>query len=132
MPIPKLYGLYSTELNRPALPADPRCCSVAMTAEIGFDGGAEEFNFTVITPSVLSDDAGTRWGHGYLIVEEFDWNAVERAVARLLMHAERSNWPDAARELAKEMRWEFDGYTPYQRRRAARPPAGWWRGILGR
>lgn len=131
MPIPKLYGLYSTELNRPALPGDPRCCSVVMTAEIGFEGGADEFSFTVITPSVLSGDAETRWGRGYLIVDEFDWDAIERAVTRLLMHADRSTWPDAARELAKEMRWEFDGYTLHQRRHAPRPHTGWWRGILG-
>jgi Immunity protein 8 len=113
MPIPKLYHLYSIDLERPALPADPRDCEVLVQAEIGFGGlaGADEFAFSVVTPSRLVGD-GTRWGRGYLIVPEFSWQTVERAVERLLMHADRPTWAEAAAELTKEMRWEFEHYTP--------------------
>ena len=113
MPVPKLWNLYSLEVERPALPPDPSDCAVLVRAEIGFGGlaGADEFSFTVITPSQLRDD-GVRWGRGYLIVPQFSWEAAEQAVRRLLMHADRATWPEAAGELAKEMYWEFENYAP--------------------
>src|SRR5687768_8499849 len=112
MPVPTLYYVYSIDLERPALPPDPADCEVLVRAEIGFGGlaGADEFTFTVITPSRLADGA-TRWGRGYLVVPEFSWEVVERAVQRLLMHADRPTWEAAAGELTKEMRWEFEHHT---------------------
>jgi hypothetical protein len=88
-----------------------------MTAELGpARGGADRFHFVVVTPDRLLDGAPVRWGRGYLVVEEFSWEAVEGALGGLLMHADRSHWADAARELAKELHWEFDGYVEHRDR----------------
>jgi hypothetical protein len=114
MPIPVLKSLSSPDLERPALPADPTRCAVVVEAEIGPPGeetGADLFSLTVATPNVFLDGAELRWGRGYLIVERFSWEAVERAIRRLLMHADRATWPESAAELAKELHWEFEHYA---------------------
>jgi hypothetical protein len=115
MPIPALKSLSSPDIDPPALPAEPTRCAVFVEAEIGplgEDTGADLFSFTVATPSALLDGADVRWGRGYLIVERFSWEAVERAIGKLLMHADRATWAESAAELAKELHWEFEHYTP--------------------
>lgn len=112
MAIPVLHYLSSPDLERDQLPEDPRSCAIVMNAEIGPErGGADSFQFVVVTPNRLLEGAPVRWGRGFLVVEEFSWDAVEHALRRLVMHAGRKNWGDSARELAKELNWEFDGYT---------------------
>lgn len=115
MPIPVLKSLSSPELDLPALPADPTRCAVFVEAEIGPPGessGADLFSFTVATPSELLDGTDARWGRGYLILERFSWEAVERAIRKLLMHADRATWHESATELGKELHWEFESYAP--------------------
>ena len=114
MPIPILRSLTSVELARPALPVDPTDCAVLLHAEIGPPGapGGDVFTFTAITPSQLAEADGPRWGRGYLILPAFSWEGAEQAVRRLLMHADRGAWEESARELAKELHWEFEHYTP--------------------
>ena len=114
MPIPVLKSLSSIQLDSDALPPDPSDCVVTIDAEIGFGDlpGADRFSFDVVSPSALARDDLPRWGRGYLLVPEFSWDAVRRAVAKLLLHADRATWPEAASELGKEMRWEFEHYAP--------------------
>lgn len=114
MSIPILKCLGSPDLERGALPPDPESCDVYIEADIGprAAGGAETFSFSVVTPDrILGGDSGARWGRGYLIVDRFSWDAVDRALGKLLLHADRDTWADSARELAKELRWEFEGYA---------------------
>jgi hypothetical protein len=115
MSIPVLHGLSSPDLDRSGRPADPRSCAITVNAEIGpsASGGAEGFSFVAVTPDQLLDAGLMRWGRGYLILQEFSWDAVETAVRKLLMHADRPKWEDSARELAKEMNWEFDAYSKF-------------------
>ena len=110
MPIPVLHSLWSPDLERDKLPPDETDCELLIHAEIGPSarGGADSFTFVVATPNRLLNGQGARWGRGYLIVERFSWSAVERAVSKLLMHADRRKWKDAAAELSKEMHWEFE------------------------
>ena len=115
MTLPVLRSISSVELEGRALPPDPEDCAVLMHAEIGPTDaamGADRFHFTVATPSRVLDGAGMRWGRGTLVVDRFSWDGVESAVRRLLMHADRPTWEASALELAKEMHWEFENYTP--------------------
>jgi hypothetical protein len=108
----RLKGLDSADLAEGALPTDPECCRVSMTATIGpnsTDGG-DLFQFTVVTPKALSQDEA-QWGRGLLILPVFSWKAVERLLDRLLRHASRATWEECAAELNKELLWEFDNYT---------------------
>ena len=114
MPLPVLRSLSSYEFDRPALPPDPDDCAVLVHAEIGTADaakGTDLFRFTVATPSRILDGSGVRWGRGTLIVDRFSWEAVENAVRRLLMHADRPTWKESAIELGKEMHWEFENYA---------------------
>jgi hypothetical protein len=117
--IPVLHYLSSPDLERNVLPPDPESCAVAINAEIGprEKGGADNFFFTVVTPDqILSGDGGARWGRGYLVVSRFSWEAVDRTLSKLLLHADRDTWEESARELTKELHWEFDNYTEASRR----------------
>lgn len=119
MAIPVLHYLGSPDLERDALPPEPESCAVYINAEIGprAKGGADNFSFSVVTPDqILSHNGGARWGRGYLVVSRFSWEAVDRALSKLLLHADRDTWEDSARELAKELHWEFDNYTEASRR----------------
>lgn len=112
MAFPVLHHLTSPDLERGKLPEDPHSCAITINAEIGPDrGGAESFQFVVVTPDRLLDGAPVRWGRGYLVVQEFAWEAVEGALRRLFMHADRPTWEESARELSRELHWEFDGYS---------------------
>jgi hypothetical protein len=113
MSIPVVRHLSSPDLERNALPLDPSSCAVVMSAEIGPPSGGEEvFTFIVATPDrVLGKGDGARWGRGYLLVETFSWEVIERMLNSLVLHADRENWEASARELAKELHWEFENYS---------------------
>jgi len=111
---PVLKSLHSPDLEEPALPADPACCSVLVQAIIGPPGepGEESFDFLVVTPAYLEQQAHVRWGRGLLIVPEFAWATVRLMLAKLLPMAARESWSAIGAELNKEMHWEFDNYRP--------------------
>jgi Immunity protein 8 len=115
MVTPELRNLSSSDLERPALPVDPTDCSVALQAAIGPKNaeGEELFEFQVVTPAFLARNSLPRWGRGLLIVEEFSWPAVERALERLLAHAHRNTWAEVAAILNHELQWEYDNYQPF-------------------
>src|SRR5687767_6507165 len=100
MAIPFLHRLSSPDLERGALPPNPASCAVAITAEIGpLEGGAESFSFVVATPDQVLPSGGIRWGRGYLIVQEFSWEAVEGTLNKLLLFADRPTWKESAAQL---------------------------------
>jgi hypothetical protein len=111
-----LFSLDSTDLARDAVPSDPTNCCVSLTAKIGPSGGrgGDNFAFEVVTPRYLLEQGSGQWGRGWLVLDEFSWSAVDRMVRRLLTHASAPTWADAAQKLNQELRWEFDGYTPYK------------------
>jgi hypothetical protein len=114
MIIPVLKRLSSPDLERDRLPDDPAVCSIFCEAAIGprDAAGGDLFSFTAVTAHALLNEEGARWGRAYLIVDRFSWPAVERAIGNLCMHCSRSTWDACAAELAKEMNWEFERYTP--------------------
>ena len=112
---PQLKSLFSPDLERPALPRDPTNCSVVLQASIGPKGaeGEELFEFQVVTPEFLAKEGLPRWGRGLLIVEQFSWPTVERALEHLLAHAQRNTWAEVAAVLNHELQWEFDNYQSF-------------------
>jgi hypothetical protein len=111
--IPTIRSIISPDLAHGDLPRDPDDCSVLIEAEIGPAGlpGADVFSFQAVTPKYLTREALPRWGRGLLIVKHFSWREVEASLQKLLMHAARSDWSSVAAELAKELHWEFEGYS---------------------
>src|SRR5205814_6169217 len=67
---------------------------------------AAVFSFVAITPHALGRDQGTRWGRGYLILNNVSWAGVEAAVRDLLLHCSGDNWAQVAEKLNREMHWE--------------------------
>jgi hypothetical protein len=111
--VPEVKSIMSLDLARPALPADVDDCAVAIEVEIGPSGvtGGDLFHFEVVTPQALLRRGGSQWGRGMLIVQSFSWEAVDRALSKLVLHATAETWTEAAAQLNREMHWEFDGYT---------------------
>jgi len=108
---PIVKAIISPDVERTGVPEDPANCSVAVEVEIGpGDGdGADIFSFLVVTPSKLAG-AGSRWGRGLLVLDEFSWDSVDAALTKLLDHCEGSNWSEIASQLNKELHWEFESY----------------------
>lgn len=122
MQAPTVRSITSPDLPYGDLPSDPDDCCVLIDAEIGLAGtdGADVFSFHVVTPMYLLRETLPRWGRGLLIVQHFSWREVESSLQKLLMHAARPHWSSVAAELAKELRWEFEGYTPSAREKQSR------------
>lgn len=108
----EVKGIYCLELCEPDSPADPTCCAVLMSADIGLVGttGADRFRFHVVTPEFLAQNPEVRWGHGYLLMPEFSWTEVNRMLARIISRASAENWDAAAQKLCRYLEWEFDDY----------------------
>ncbi len=121
MIIPELKRLFSSDIERPDLPIDQEDCVVVIDAAIGPKGekGEELFSFVVATPKGLSREFLPRWGRGLLVVSEFSWIAVEHALQRLMMHAQRKTWPEVAAALNHELRSEFDNYQAPKKSRSS-------------
>jgi hypothetical protein len=106
---PELRGIRSLDLEPPTLPPDPRDCAVRFEVLIGPHGGteSESFAFTAVTPGHLARIAGARWGRGSLMLAQFDWESVTRAIAQLLVASARPTWDDVATELNRVLDWEI-------------------------
>ena len=109
---PELKYFISTELDEGKLPENPSNCSVFIEANIGLENeeGSDIFSFHVVTPSFLENDDKPRWGRGYLIVDYFSWELVEKSIQKLLRHCNGKNWDEISTQLSKELHWEFDNY----------------------
>ena len=116
-------GVFSPEINPPALPEDPACCTVLMVADIGPYGekAMDEFRFHVIShgyflkhhdPEALLQGDEVSWGKNYLLVPRFSWEVVERMVSELTCNISASDWSGAVMELSYYMDWEFHGPQP--------------------
>ena len=73
--------------------------------------GEESFDFTV-----QWDENAERpkWLGSRLFLKQFDYPTVLREVERLCTQAEGSDWQQVAAKLGRQLRWEFEGYSPYQ------------------
>jgi hypothetical protein len=71
---------------------------------------------------VLSDaaarqlDAGELARRKKIVVEDYSWRAVMRAVDDILRQIEGSSWSEVAQKLSREFDWEFENYREYEPR----------------
>lgn len=104
---PELKHIESPDLEPPALPEDPYDCEVLFQALVGPAGedGGEIFVFSVMTPVRLSRIPDPMWGRGRLIVLQFDWSAVVKAVAELLVECAAPTWAASIAQLDRSLMW---------------------------
>lgn len=79
------------------------------------DQGEESFEFTVCTPGWLHDRAqrdGPTSGANKVIVNSYDWPALESFFQRLVSRCAGPTWQDVATKLSRFGRYEFEDYTP--------------------
>lgn len=115
MIVPEIKWFDSPDLERNKTPDDPCSCSVFIEVGIGPKGedSSEIFSFTAITPKAMMAFEGTHWGRGYLILDQFSWGAIDRALSKLLLHCWGENWQVVTAKLNKELHWEFENYQKF-------------------
>ncbi|TMO79290.1 hypothetical protein CWC16_13610 [Pseudoalteromonas sp. S3776] len=108
----ELKGIFSMELEYGKLPLEPECCAILIELSIGIKGqeGGDIFSFTAITPEFLIKKPELRWGRGYLLLEYFSWQQVEKMAHNLLRHVVADSWEEATQSLTKELHWEYENY----------------------
>lgn len=75
--------------------------------------GEESFGFTVCTPGWLAQqrrEKGFAWGHGYLIVDEWRYDVVDRAIRDLVSHTPADDWNEFGARVGRYTHWEFEDY----------------------
>jgi hypothetical protein len=74
--------------------------------------GEESFDLVVCNAEWLSGELtkGFRWGHGLLVVSEWDLAVVTRAVRDLVSRTSGPDWRHVAEKLARYASWEFTDY----------------------
>lgn len=115
----ELKTLYSSSLpsGETELPVERQDFWVIMKADIGTVGaeGADCFTFYVTSPNFLSKSIAhdeCQIGRGLLILNEFDWDQVERAVTTICAQAEGDTWEQIAAYLSRYFHYEFEGLSP--------------------
>lgn len=76
--------------------------------------GEESFQFTVCTPGWLHEQVqrdGPVNGRHHVIVDAFDWQALQTYFHRLVGGCWGADWSEVAQKLSRYGFWEFEDYT---------------------
>jgi hypothetical protein len=104
-------------------PEDPSWFGILVDVYLGPDEGsrgpngelgAEQFQLSVCSSTYFEADAalyGTKWLRGYVLMPEWDYDALVRLVQDLCDSTEGADWGEVALKLSRYMEWEFDDYT---------------------
>jgi len=97
-------------------PESPTDFSFLLQVFAGSEASESEESFDVIvcTPRWLErkhDHSDVVPGYHHLIVFEYDYDRIVRAIELLCESAEGNSWLDVAKRLSRFARWEFDEYT---------------------
>ena len=88
--------------DTPGLPETPRNCIILLSVDIGLknESGEDAFDFRVITEEYINNVfKGKQWNFlwiGLIIVEEFDWELIERRISKLKSGITGDDWKDIA------------------------------------
>ena len=112
----ELLSLFSTDVDdlRTYAPGDSFC--ITLRALIGPSGqpGEESFDFEICSPLWLAVEVERDVvvsGRFRLVMARFDYDAVERYVAKRIAQATGADWDEVATKLARWSRWEFEDYS---------------------
>lgn len=101
-------------------PEDLTSFVAPLTAEIGIKGkpGAEIFHFVAASPAGLADDVKRGEFHllrGHILMQQFDWDVVHRAIQNVLNQAGSCrNWDEAIERLSRYSRYDSENcYNRY-------------------
>ena len=113
----KLKGLHSPDVNdlKAFEPEKPRDFAILLQAFIGADdsNGEESFDIHVCTPAWLEQECkrvGVVSGRHKLIVEKYNFDAIEMYIRKVCERASGGDWDSVAAVLRELGCWEFDGY----------------------
>jgi Immunity protein 8 len=114
---PELKRLHSPDIadlpsHVPATPEDFAFLLQAMIGPFGLEG-EESFDFFVCTPTWLQrhhEDKDVIFGQYYIIVFEYDYQALVDKIAELCRVCVGRSWKESATKLARFGKWEFEGY----------------------
>jgi len=114
----EIRHLFSLDIE-PAtyVPDDPERFMVLIRIIAGPAGepGEESFDFQVCTPGWLLERArhdGPVNGRHHVIVDTFDWPALETYFHDLVTSCSGTDWHEVGTKLARYGHWEFEDYTP--------------------
>jgi hypothetical protein len=100
-------------------PADPTQVDYWLCLHIGPDGqqGAEMFCVNVLSEAAARQlDAGELAQRKKIVVRDYSWSAVIRAVDDILQQIEGASWSEVAQKLSQTFDWEFENYREYEPR----------------
>jgi hypothetical protein len=100
-------------------PADTTHVDFWLCLHIGLAGqeGADLFYVNVLSgPAARQLDAGELARRKKLVVEDYSWSAVMRAVDGILREIEGTSWIQIAQRLSEKFDWEFENYIDYELR----------------
>lgn len=112
----ELKSIFGTALPETyiSVPEDVTDCWVDIMADIGAVGeqGADTFTFQVVTLKKLQSLLQTEKcliEPRLIIVQEFDWAAIEAAICSLISKFEAPDWGSLAAKIHLYAAWEYDG-----------------------
>lgn len=96
-------------------PEDPSCFSVLVTASLGPPGtdASDLFSLAVCSASWLEahpPERGFEFLRHTLVLREWDYALLERAVANLCRRTEGGDWDEVACRIGRYLAWEFEDY----------------------
>ena len=100
-------------------PADPAHVDYWLCLHIGPDEqqGADVFCVNVLSEAAARElDAGELVLRKKIVLEDYSWSAVMRAVDDILRRIDGSSWSDVAEKLSREFEWELEKYREYEPR----------------
>ncbi|MCH9648384.1 MAG: immunity 8 family protein [Deltaproteobacteria bacterium] len=98
-------------------PESGACFGVLVQAFVGPQNGKgeESFDFTVCSPEWLARRHGRNaavLGRHHLLLFDYDFDEVRRAIESVINSAEGQNWQEIASKIARHGKWEFEDYNP--------------------
>ena len=100
-------------------PADPAHVDYWLCLRIGPDEqqGADLFYVNVLSEAAARQlDAGELAQRKKIVVRDYSWSTVVRAVDDILRQINGASWSEVAQKLSQKFDWEFENYREYEPR----------------
>ncbi|MBL8046253.1 MAG: hypothetical protein JNL09_06920 [Anaerolineales bacterium] len=105
----RINSIWSPDLRHPSdgLPEDLSHFNLFFQVALSEQGeaGHEVFEFTVCSPSALSEIESGRFISNVLVLKTFEWDALHQRVQKLLLHCSScKNWADVIEKLSGSLK----------------------------
>tara|TARA_B100000959_G_scaffold281427_1_gene345438 strand:+ start:113 stop:454 length:342 start_codon:yes stop_codon:yes gene_type:complete len=108
----EIKAMRSPDYDGNELPKELDNCEVFIELDVGSRGtsGADMFSISVVTPKYMLDNPERNWGKGYLVMNSFSWDSVEKTLQNMIDAVEGNSWDEVAKLLCVNFNWEFEDY----------------------